>query len=155
MSNNSTIDLAVKILDECAVKIQANMALHYRTSNGERWINASGRSAEAFKVENVCGISVRLVYRGDDVAPFDTIQYGTKGIPPIAVIKSWQKDKGLEELNPWAIRTNMKKRGGSERLYAPQDWIINDPVLEAVKQLNEQLPAAAVRSVRAAIFGQN
>ena len=152
---NDVESIAVKILDECVTRIRANMAMHYRTSEGERWINASGRSSDAFKVEQVGGISVRLVYSGDDVAPFDTIQYGTKGIPPIAVIKRWQKDKGLEELNPWAIRTNMKTSGGSERLYAPQDWIVNDPVLEAVRQLKNQIPAAAVRSVRAAIFGQN
>lgn len=148
----SVLSLAAKILDEARAEIQANMAKRYRTDRGERWINASGRSSEAFKVEEVGGISVRLVYRGEDVAPLDTIQHGTTGVPPISVIERWQKEKGLEELNPWAIRTNIKKRGGTERLYAPQDWIINDPVLEAVKQLNEQIPKEAVRAVRDFLF---
>ena len=49
--SNSTIDLAAKILDECRARIQANMAKKYRTSKGERWINASGRSLAAFQVE--------------------------------------------------------------------------------------------------------
>ena len=70
-----TEDTAVKILDECRARIQANMAKKYRTTNGERWINASGSSSEAFKVETETGdfglsASVRLVYRGDDVVAY-------------------------------------------------------------------------------------
>jgi hypothetical protein len=145
-------NLAAKILDEARVMIQANMAQHYRTSRGERWINASGRSSAAFQVEDKDGVHVRLVYKGDDVAPLDTIQYGTTGVPPISVIEQWQRDKGLEGINPWAIRTNIKKRGGTERHIEPQDWVIG-PVMEAaVAALNEQLPAAAVRNVRDMLF---
>jgi hypothetical protein len=144
--------LAAKILDEARVMIQANMAQHYRTSRGERWINASGRSSAAFQVEDKDGVHVRLVYKGDDGAPLDTIQYGTTGVPPISVIEQWQRDKGLEGINPWAIRTNIKKRGGTERHIEPQDWVIG-PVMEAaVAALNEQLPAAAVRNVRDMLF---
>ena len=144
--------LAAKILDEARVAIQANMARRYRTSRGERWINASGRSSAAFKVEDKDGVHVRLVYKGDDVAPLDSIQYGTTGVPPISVIEQWQKDKGLEGINPWAIRTNIKKRGGTERHVEPQDWVIGPVVEAAVDALNEQLPAAAVRQVRDMLF---
>lgn len=144
--------LAAKILDEARVEIQANMAKHYRTSRGERWINASGRSSAAFQVEDKDGVHVRLVYKGDDIAPLETIQYGTTGVPPISVIEQWQKDKGLEGINPWAIRTNIKKRGGTERHVEPQDWVISPVVEAAVDALNEQLPAAAVRHVRDMLF---
>lgn len=145
-------NLAAKILDEARVAIQANMAKRYRTSRGERWINASGRSSAAFQVEDKDGVYVRLVYKGDDVAPLDTIQYGTTGVPPISVIEQWQRDKGLEGINPWAIRTNIKKRGGTERHVEPQDWVVGPVVEAAVDALNEQLPAAAVRQVRDMLF---
>lgn len=144
--------LAAKILDEARVMIQANMAKRYRTSRGERWINASGRSSAAFQVEDKDGVHVRLVYKGDDVAPLETIQYGTTGVPPISVIEQWQRDKGLDGINPWAIRTNIKKRGGTERHAEPQDWVIGPVVEAAVDALNEQLPAAAVRQVRDMLF---
>ena len=144
--------LAVKILDEARVAIQANMARRYRTSRGERWINASGRSSAAFQVEDKDGVYVRLVYKGDDVAPLKSIQYGTTGVPPISVIEQWQRDKGLEGVNPWAIRTNIKKRGGTERHVEPQDWVVGPVVEAAVDALNEQLPAAAVRHVRDMLF---
>lgn len=145
-------ELAAKILDEARVAIQANMAMRYRTSKGERWINASGRSSAAFQVEDKDGVHVRLVYRGDDVAPLETIQYGTTGVPPISVIEQWQRDKGLEGINPWAIRTNIKKKGGTERHVEPQDWVVGPVVEAAVDALNEQLPAAAVRQVRDMLF---
>ena len=145
-------NLAVKILDEARVVIQANMEQRYRTSRGERWINASGRSSAAFQVEDKDGVHVRLVYKGDDVAPLDSIQYGTTGEPPISVIEQWQRDKGLEGINPWAIRTNIKKRGGTERHVEPQDWVVGPVVEAAVDALNEQLPAAAVRQVRDMLF---
>lgn len=145
-------NLAVKILDEARVAIQANMARRYRTSRGERWINASGRSSAAFQVEDKDGVHVRLVYKGDDIAPLESIQFGTTGVPPISVIEQWQRDKGLEGINPWAIRTNIKKRGGTERHVEPQDWVIGPVVEAAVDALNEQLPAAAVRQVRDMLF---
>ena len=145
------INLALKILDEARVAIQANMAQHYRTTHGERWINASGHSSAAFHVEDKDGVHVRLVYKGDDVAPLDSIQYGTTGVAPVSVLSDWIRDKGLD-LNPWAVRTNIKKRGGTERHFEPQDWIVGPVVEAAVDALNEQLPAAAVRHVRDMLF---
>lgn len=149
---STTIKLATKILDEARAEIQANMAKHYRTSRGERWINASGRSSEAFKVE-VDGSRVRLVYRGDDVAPLASIQEGTTGVAPVAVLEQWIRDKGLHGLNPWAVRQSIKKRGGTERHDEHQDWIVAPVVEEAVRKLKEELRAAAVRDFTEQIFG--
>lgn len=152
-----TEDTAVKIIDECRARIQANMAKKYRTAKGERWINASGRSSEAFKVETEAGdfglsASVRLVYRGDDVAPLDSIQYGTTGVPPVPVLSRWMEDKGLD-LNPWAVRANIKKRGGTERHHEPQEWVIGPELEAAVDALNDQIAAPFLQDVRNFIFG--
>lgn len=143
-------DTAVKILDECRARIQANMAKRYRTSGGERWINASGRSSAAFKVE-VDGGTVRLVYRGDDVAPLFTIQDGTTGVAPVRVLAEWIADKGLH-LNPWAVRANIKKRGGTERHFEPQDWVIKPEIDAAMEALRRELPLAARASVKERLF---
>ena len=145
------IELAAKILDECRVRIQANMARHYRTSHGERWINASGRSSDAFKVE-VSERRAALVYKGDDVAPLASLQNGTTGVPPVSVLSRWMEDKGLD-LNPWAVRTNIKKRGGTERHFEPQDWVVGPEVEAAVDDLRDQIPAAARATVRDLLFG--
>lgn len=146
----SAKDTALMILDECRTRIQANMARHYRTEYGERWINASSRSSEAFKVENLEN-DVRLVYRGDDVAPLFSIQDGTTGIAPVAVLERWMSEKGLN-LNPWAVRTNIKKRGGTERRVTPQDWIIQPAIDEAMESLRRDLPASAKAAVREELF---
>lgn len=147
---NSTTDTAVKILDECRARIQANMARRYRTAGGERMINASGRSSAAFKVESD-GDKVMLVYRGDDVAPLFSIQNGTTGVAPVRVLAEWIEDKGLD-LNPWAVRANIKKRGGTERHFDPQDWVIQPAIDAAMEELRRELPAASKAAVREALF---
>lgn len=146
----SAIDTAAKILDEARARIQANMAMHYRTENGERWINASGRSSDAFKVERDGG-KVMLVYRGDDVAPLFSIQDGTTGIAPVSVLERWISEKGLD-LNPWAVRANIKKRGGTERHVTPQDWVIQPAIDEAMEALRRELPPVAAAAVREELF---
>ena len=146
----SAIDTAAKILDEARASIQANMAMHYRTEGGERWINASGRSSDAFKVERD-GDKVMLVYRGDDVAPLFSIQDGTTGIAPVSVLEQWISDKGLD-LNPWAVRTNIKKRGGTERHIEHQDWVIQPAIEAAMESLRRDLPQVAAATVREELF---
>lgn len=146
----SAIDTAEKIMDEARARIQANMAMHYRTANGDRWINASGRSSDSFKVERDRD-KVRLVYRGDDVAPLFSIQEGTTGIAPISVLERWLSEKGLN-LNPWAVRTNIKKRGGTERRVTPQDWVIQPAIDEAMESLRRDLPPVAAAAVREELF---
>lgn len=146
----SAIDTAANILDEARARIQANMAMHYRTASGERWINASGRSSDAFKVERGRD-KVQLVYRGDDVAPLFSIQDGTTGIAPVSVLERWLSDKGLD-LNPWAVRTNIKKRGGTERHLEHQDWVIQPAIDEAMEALRRDLPPVAAAAVREELF---
>lgn len=146
----SAIDTAIKILDEARARIQANMAIHYRTEGGERWINASGRSSDAFKVERDRDKAM-LVYRGDDVAPLFSIQDGTTGIAPVSVLERWLSDKGLN-LNPWAVRTNIKKRGGTERHFEHQDWVIQPAIDEAMESLRRDLPPVAAAAVREELF---
>lgn len=148
----SATDTAVKIFDECRARIQANMAKRYRTSHGERWINASGRSSAAFKVDvSADGTRVQLVYRGDDIAPLSTIQDGTTGVAPVRVLAEWIADKGLD-LNPWAVRANIKKRGGTERHFEPQDWVIQPEIDAAMEALRRELPLAAKATVRERLF---
>lgn len=149
-------ELAAAILDEARVQIQANMAVHYRTIKGERWINASGRSSEAFMVE-VDGNHARLVYRGEDVAPLETIQDGTDEVPTIQEAASWREAKtrigaiGLP--SPHGIVKGIEKSGGTERYHEPQDWIIGPVVETALQALNEQLPQQLVKDIKGGIFG--
>ena len=157
-----TEDKAVKILDECRARIQANMAKKYRTAKGERWINASGRSSEAFKVESEAGdfglsASVRLVYRGEDVAPFDSIQYGTTDVPTIDEAARWRQEKEKSGANglpsPRAIVEGIRRRGGTERHNEPQEWVIGPELEAAVDALNDQIAEPFLQDVRNFIFG--
>lgn len=157
-----TEDTAVKILDECRARIQANMAKKYRTAKGERWINASGRSSEAFKVEAETGdfglsVSVRLVYRGDDVAPFDSIQYGTSDVPSIEEAARWRQEKERSGANrlpsPRAIVEGIRRRGGTERHNEPQEWVISPELAAAEDALRDQIAEPFLQDVRNLIFG--
>lgn len=157
-----TEDTAVKILDECRSRIQANMAKKYRTAKGERWINASGRSSEAFKVETETGdfglsASVRLVYRGDDVAPLDSIQYGTTDVPTVEEAAHWRDEKersGARGLpSPSAIVEGIRRRGGTERYQEPQEWVIGPELAAAEDALRDQIAEPFLQDVRNFIFG--
>ena len=157
-----TEDTVVKILDECRARIQANMAKKYRTAKGERWINSSGRSSEAFKVEAEAGdfglsASVRLVYRGEDVAPFDSIQYGTTDVPTIEEAARWRQEKERSGANglpsPRAIVDGIRRRGGTERHQEPQEWVIGPELEAAVDALNDQITEPFLQDVRNFIFG--
>lgn len=157
-----TEDTAVKILDECRARIQANMAKRYRTAKGERWINASGRSSEAFKVEAETGdfglsASVRLVYRGDDVAPLDSIQYGTTDVPTVEEAARWRAEKersGAKSLpSPRAIVEGIRRRGGTERHNEPQEWVVGPELAAAEDALRDQIAEPFLQDVRNFIFG--
>lgn len=151
------ITLATKILDECRVQIQANMARRYHTDKGERWVNASGRSSEAFKVE-ADFYRARLVYCGDDVAPLESIQYGTTEVPTIEQAERWKIEKeasGATDLpSAKGIVAGIRRRGGTERHDEPQDWIIGPVVEAAVAALNDQLPRKAVEDIKNMLFEQ-
>lgn len=152
-------ELAAAILDEARVQIQANMAVHFTSSynNKERWINASGRSSEAFRVD-VDDNHVRLVYEGDGIAPLHTIQDGTDDVPSVEEAAEWRENKirsGADETipPPEAIVDIIKKRPGTERFQAHEDWIIGPVVETALQALNEQLPQQLVKDIKGGIFG--
>lgn len=151
----SAKDTAVKILDEARVAIQGNMALHYRNmANEERWINASGRSSAAFQVV-ADNNRVQLVYRGDDVAPLETIQYGYKGDADINDIAEWKaikESQGATGIPSPEVVVKRISEKGTERYRdneagRPQDWVISPVVSMAVQALNEQIPAAMVKDI--------
>lgn len=149
------IELAAAILDEAVVQIQANMAQHYQTENGERWVNASGRSSEAWRVE-VEGNKARLVYEGDDIAPLQSIQDGTTEVPSVEEAAEWREAKirsgavGLP--SPQGIVKGIAKRGGTERFLEPQDWIIGPVIDTAVQALVDQIPSVTARDIATEIF---
>ena len=146
--------IASAILDEARVQIQANMAQHYNTSYGERWVNASGRSSEAFRVE-ADEHAVRLVYAGDGIAPLETIQHGTDEAPTLQEAASWREAKkrsGADNLPPPYAIVKAIETGGTERFIDNQDWIIGPVIDTAVQALNEQLPSAIVKDITAQFF---
>lgn len=153
-------ELAAAILDEARVQIQANMAVHFTSAYNmdERWINASGRSSEAFRVE-VDKNHVRLVYEGDGIAPLHTIQDGTDEVPTIEEAAEWREDKirsgAIEEQipPPGKIVDIIRRRPGTERFQAHEDWIIGPVVETALQALNEQLPQQLVKDIKGGIFG--
>lgn len=151
----TALELAAAILDEAVVQIQANMAQHYQTENGERWVNASGRSSEAWRVE-VEGNKARLVYEGDDIAPLQSIQDGTTEVPSVEEAAEWREAKirsgavGLP--SPQGIVKGIAKRGGTERFLEPQDWIIGPVIDTAVQALVDQIPSVTARDIATEIF---
>lgn len=151
----SAIETAAKILDEAREQIQANMARHYRTSKGERWINASGRSSAAFKVVADGANKVMLVYRGSDVAPLETLQYGTTNVPTIEEAERWRKEKEASGAKGLPSAEGIVKaiaQRGTERHQEPQDWVIGPVVEAAVAALNEQLPSLVVKDIHNKLF---
>lgn len=152
------LSIAVKILDDARLHIQANMAKKYRNGNGdERWVDASGRSSAAFQVEED-GNKARLVYRGDDIAPLDSIQYGHDEPPTIGEARQWRRDKaksGAKELpSANGIVRGIEERGGTERFIDPQEWIMNPVIEGALDALNEQIPQASLEAVSTFLFGK-
>lgn len=147
---SEALDLAVKILDEARTQIQANMAVHYRTAKGERWVNASGRSSAAFQVvkdEN----HAQLIYQGDNVAPLETIQGGTDEEPDAADIMRWHSEKFGEEISEGSAQRIADKIGreGTERWQENQDWIITPVVETAAQALVDQIGAAFIKDLKA------
>lgn len=145
---------AVKIMDECVARIRANMTKHYRTSRGERWINASGRSSQAFMVE-VLDDSVRLVYRGADVAPLDSIENGSEDLPTVENIERWRAEKmasGAGELPPADVIVERIKMNATERAREPQTWVVRPEVLAAAEELRTTISGVFVSEATATLF---
>lgn len=134
------VEKAVAILDDARIRIQANMAKRYRTSNGERWIDASGRSSKAFKVDTDNRVT-RLVYDGSDVAPFNSIENGTNVMPEPKELQQWYEEKFGEELGYDSAARMALKIGekGTERFREPQNWVVTPVIEEAADTLSREL----------------
>lgn len=147
---SEALDLAVKILDEARTQIQANMALHYRTKKGERWVNARGKSAEAFQVVKD-ETHAKLIYQGDDIAPLETIQGGYKGDVSVDVIEQWRLDKiasGAQGIPPAEYIVQTIKEFGTERYIKNEDWIINTAVDLATSDIMEKIGAEYIKDLK-------
>lgn len=132
------VEKAVAILDDARIRIQANMAKRYRTNNGERWIDASGRSSAAFKVDTDNRVTW-LMYEGSNVAPFHSIENGTNIMPEPKALQQWYEAKFGEELC-YASRMALKiGREGTERYREPQNWVITPVIEEAADTLSREL----------------
>lgn len=139
------------ILDECRVEIQRNMA--------DNDINASGRTSASFKVETYAG-GVRLVSRGDNIAPFASIENGN---PPIwlsrNVLRQWMIEKGIEfnseedrERFVWNLQQKIGWEG-TERHRNPNHDITTPPITETVEKLKEATKKMILKEITSAIHG--
>lgn len=146
--------LVVSLLDAARVNIVENMHTHYPApyiKGGEAWVSASGRSAAAFQVE-VVGNKIRLVYRGDDVAPLASLEEGNKEPPTLAEAERWRTEKmssGANDLPTAAgVVAGIRKRGGTWRNIHPQRWIYTPVIADTAEALKRQIPAIFAAEVR-------
>lgn len=148
MMDTSAIEM---ILDECRVEIQRNMA--------DNDINASGRTSASFKVEKYAG-GVRLVSRGEDIAPFSSIENGN---PPTwlsrNVLRQWVIEKGIEfnseeerERFVWNLQQKIGWEG-TERYRQPNNSITTPPITEAVEKLKEATKTMILKEITSVIHG--
>lgn len=131
-------DQIAQILETCKGKIQANMA----SCN----INASGRTSASLIVESYSG-GVRLVSRGSNIAPFETVQYGREAgrVPKgfYYIIKQWSIDKGIafakkSERSTFAYFLSRKiANEGTQRHRTPDEQVYTPPVTEAVEEIRK------------------
>lgn len=143
------IDEIAQILETCKGQIQTNME--------SRKINATGRTSKSLQVERYAG-GVRLVSKGESIAPFETVQYGRKAgkVPKgfYYIIKQWSIDKGINfaknsERSTFAYFLSRKiAREGTERHRTPDEQVYTPPVTEAVKAIRATIGANVVQIIK-------
>lgn len=127
-------DEIVRILDECRVEIQANMA--------REGVNASGRTSESFRFEEYDG-GVRLVMGGGDTAPFLSIEYGNEPqFVDFDKLLQWSADKGIvmdddERVSFVGALQRRIAREGTLRFSQPNETITTPPIERAVDELGD------------------
>lgn len=150
-------DFVIQKLDECRLRIVANLGKEYRLQNGEvRIINASGRSAKAFKVVQVGDNSFRLVYQGADVAPFDSLEYGHNERPQVEDIIRWSAEKFGEPFNDRKAMYVAEKisRVGTERYREPQEWVLTPEILETTTEIRENIGSLLRGEITTFLFSE-
>ena len=139
----------ITILERCKKEIQAAMA-----AGG---VNASGRTSASLKVETYAG-GVRLISKGEKVAPFETVQYGRQaGKVPFgftAILVQWSRDKGIgfsteSKRRSFAYLLGRKiAREGTERHRQPRNDIYTPAVTAAVAEIRETIGANVVQIIK-------
>lgn len=142
-------DKIADILERCKTEIQASME--------QEGVNASGRTSRSLQVERYEG-GVRLVSRGQNIAPFETLQYGRKeGKVPkgfYEIIKQWSIDKGItfatnSERGTFAYFLSRKiAREGTARFKQPNEQVYTPAVSEAVKAIRATIGANVVNIIK-------
>lgn len=142
-------DQIAQILETCKVQIQANMQ--------SRKINATGRTSKSLQVERYED-GVRLVSKGESIAPFDTVQYGRKAgkVPKgfYYIIKQWSRDKGMKfdresERSTFAYFLSRKiAKEGTQRHRTPDEQVYTPPVTEAVRAIRATISASVVQIIK-------
>ena len=141
---DDVFDSIVKILDSAKNDIQSNM--------DRNKINASGRTTNSLTVERY-DEGVRLVSRGEKVAPFATTEKGRPAgrIPKgfFEILYQWSLDKGIamddKERKKFsrALAFSIKKRG-TERSRSQRNDIYT-PIIEDVKIKIKDLVVASIK----------
>lgn len=137
------------ILDECRVDIQRNMQ--------DYGINASGRTSSSFIVEKYEG-GVRLVSRGENIAPFISIEQGKEpGWVGLNTLRQWTINKQIEfnseEERELFVRSVQWKiaQEGTERFRDPNYNITTPPVIDAVEKLKQAAVGVFVAEINSVI----
>ena len=146
-------DAVAIILDACRETIQKNMSKHYKTSKGERWVNASGQSSAAFKVE-ISEEHVMLKYAGDGISPLEAIENGYKGDVSIDDIAHWRDVKKVSNLPSAQTIVKNIKNVGTERYLEPQNWIITPAVANAKNVIMSEIGELAKEMVINKLFNK-
>ena len=129
----------INILNQAKTDIQSNMA--------KFGINASGRTSASLVVEEYEN-GVRLVSRGESIAPFPTLEVGRKGgkVPKgfYYTLIQWSRDKGISfatesERKTFAYFLSQKIASeGTERHRNPNTEVYT-PIIQSVRKEIEKI----------------
>ena len=138
----------ITILERCKKEIQAAMA-----AGG---VNASGRTSASLKVETYAG-GVRLVSRGEKVAPFQSVETGSPaGVRPAGfyeIIYQWSIDKKINFPSDsdrrsfaWFVSQEIQAHG-TIRYNTPRKDIYTPAVAQAVREISEVTRTEAAKII--------
>lgn len=120
-------------------------------------INASGRTSDSMVVEEYDG-GIRLVSRGEKIAPFGTLEVGRKGgkVPKgfSAILYQWSLDKGLDFQSDSMRKTfsyllaRRIAREGTLRHKSPQNNIYSQVVKAVINDVNSKVTTKVLKHIK-------
>lgn len=133
------------ILDECATEIRANLESY--------GINASGRTSASVKVEKY-DRGVRLVSRGENIAPFASLETGNSPAwVGVNTLRQWVIEKRIE-FNSEQEREDFVRalqwkiaHEGTQRHRNPNHEVTTPPIERAVEQLKKAVPKMILKTI--------